>query len=201
MCMPVHWIPGHDPYANSYFTGDLLVDAGADPMAVAGFRDRIEWVVLSHCHYDHTAHLAEIARMCDAKIAIHEHDAPGLSDGRGSLAMIFGGRSPEIVPDRLLSDGDRIGAFEVLATPGHTPGSICLLHHRDPVLISGDTVFSDGGFGRTDFPGGDSAQLRASLARLAGLRVEELYPGHGMPVTEGGSRHIRAARTVADQWL
>ncbi|MGC9435638.1 MAG: MBL fold metallo-hydrolase [Methanomicrobiales archaeon] len=199
--MPVRWIPGSESCANSYVAGDILVDAGVTPMAVAEFRDRVEWVVLTHCHFDHTAHLAEIARMCDAQVAIHERDAPGLSDDRGSLAMIFGGRSPEIVPDRLLTDGDRIGAFEVLATPGHTPGSICLLHREEPVLISGDTVFTDGGFGRTDFPGGDSAALRASLARLADLRVEELYPGHGMPVTEGGSRHIRAARAVADQWL
>jgi len=199
--MPVRWIPGSDPYANSYLAAELLVDAGVPPMAVDAFRDRIEWVVLTHCHFDHTAHLTEIARMCDAQVAIHERDAPGLSDHRQSLAMMFGGRPPEILPDRLLSDGDRIGAFEVLATPGHTPGSICLLHREDRVLISGDTVFSDGGFGRTDFPGGDRVALRRSLARLADLQVEELYPGHGMPVTEGGSRHIRAARTVADRWL
>ncbi|MHC1626498.1 MAG: MBL fold metallo-hydrolase [Methanoculleaceae archaeon] len=196
--MPVHWIPGPDPCANSYLAGEILVDAGVPPMAVAEFRDRIRWIVLTHCHFDHTARVAEIAAICGARVAIHEADATGLTEIHRSLSMLFGERPPEIVPDRLLREGDHIGDFEVLSTPGHTPGSICLLHRERPVLISGDTVFPGGGFGRTDFPGGDPAALRRSLERLAGLRVDSLYPGHGAPVTSGADRHIRAALSVAE---
>jgi glyoxylase-like metal-dependent hydrolase (beta-lactamase superfamily II) len=61
------------------------------------------------------------------------------------------------------------------------------------VLISGDTVFADGCFGRYDFPGGSRAELARSLERISSLDVEGLFPGHGEPVEQGGSRHIAAA--------
>jgi glyoxylase-like metal-dependent hydrolase (beta-lactamase superfamily II) len=96
-------------------------------------------------------------------------------------------------PDLELKEGDTIGDFCVLNTPGHTLGSICLFCEKEGVLISGDTVFTDGAFGRYDFPGGSRAELTKSLERLVSLNVEGLFPGHGMPVEEGGSRHIAAA--------
>jgi glyoxylase-like metal-dependent hydrolase (beta-lactamase superfamily II) len=64
------------------------------------------------------------------------------------------------------------------------------------VLISGDTVFTDGAFGRYDFPGGSRQSLAHSLDRLGELDVEGLYPGHGQPVDCGGKRHIEAARQL-----
>jgi glyoxylase-like metal-dependent hydrolase (beta-lactamase superfamily II) len=64
------------------------------------------------------------------------------------------------------------------------------------VLISGDTVFSDGCFGRYDFPGGSRMDLARSIDRLSLLEVEGLFPGHGEPVEQGGSRHITAAHKL-----
>lgn len=134
--------------------------------------------------------------MCKAKIAIHTSDARGLVDDAQSLSMNFGARSPGILADILLKEGDTIGDFTVIHTPGHTPGCICLFCEKDQLLISGDTVFTDGAFGRYDFPGGSRAQLQRSLERLAPLDVEGLFPGHVSPVEENGRRHIAAALSL-----
>ena len=194
--MQVRWIPEQSGFANSYIYGTILVDAGVLPMAVKPFKDQINTIVLTHCHFDHTARVKEIAHMCKAKVAIHKNDARGLLEDTLSLSMHFGARSPGIAPDVVLNEGDIIGDLKVLHTPGHTPGSICLLAERDLVLFSGDTVFADGCFGRYDFPGGSRIELARSLDRLALLDVEGLYPGHGEPVEQGGSRHIIAAQDL-----
>lgn len=194
--MPVRWIPGKMAFANAYVIDTILIDAGAIPMAVAPHRDRITTIVLTHCHYDHTAYLPEISKMCGATIAIHTLDAPALTDDLESVALMFGERAPPVRPDRLLSEGDTIGSLQVLHTPGHTRGSICLYDQVSGALFSGDTVFTEGSFGRYDLPGGSLEHLRQSISRLASLRVRSLYPGHGVPVEEGGDRHIEAARQM-----
>jgi glyoxylase-like metal-dependent hydrolase (beta-lactamase superfamily II) len=191
--MPVQWISEGDPFANTYIFENILVDAGVTPMAVKPYKDRIDTVVLTHCHFDHTAHVKEIAHMCRAKVAIHTDDAAGLLDEIRCLSMHFGARAPGITPDIILDEGDTVGGLLVLHTPGHTPGSICLWSERENLLISGDTVFTDGAFGRFDFVGGSRRDLEKSLDRLATLDVEGLFPGHGEPVRKGGRLHIAAA--------
>lgn len=192
-CMKVRWIAGAGMWANSYLFGNILVDAGVMPMQVAPYKERIRTIVLTHCHFDHTARVTEIAHMCRAKVAIHRNDARGLADDLQSLSLHFGARSPGIVPDIVLNEGDIVGDLKVLHTPGHTQGSICLFSEADQILISGDTVFTDGAFGRYDFPGSSKEQLAKSLDRISLLDVDGLYPGHGEPVDTGGSRHIGAA--------
>jgi hydroxyacylglutathione hydrolase len=191
--MQVRWIPEQSAYANSYICGRILIDAGVVPMAIRPYKDNIDTIILTHCHFDHTARVKEIAFMCKAKVAIHKYDAGGLVDDNQSLSLNFGARSPGIIPDIELAEGDVIGELRVLHTPGHTPGSICLFSEPDKILISGDTVFSDGCFGRYDFPGGSRIELARSLNRLSSLDVEGLFPGHGEPVERGGRRHIAAA--------
>ncbi|MDI6866962.1 MBL fold metallo-hydrolase [Methanoculleus sp.] len=193
--MHVRWITGDMTYANSFVYGNILIDAGVLPMAVKPYAAAIDTIVITHAHYDHIAHLAEIAAMCgDATVCIHHADAQGLIDDSRSLAMYFGARSPGIVPDVTLADGDRVGDLLVIHTPGHTPGGICLYDQEARSLFSGDTVFTGGSFGRYDFPGGDLNALAASVERLSTLEVEALYPGHGEPVQHDGWRHIAAAR-------
>jgi len=70
--MQVEWITNGDVWANSYIVGNILVDAGVMPMAVAPHKERIETIVLTHCHFDHTSRIKEIAHMCKAKVAIHK---------------------------------------------------------------------------------------------------------------------------------
>ena len=191
--MPVQWLPGSLTVANSYIYEGILIDAGIPPFAVTPYRGIIHTIVLTHCHYDHTAHAGEIARMCNAEIAIHRLDGEALRDDFRSVAMHFGGRAPAVRPDRILEDGETIGPLTVIHTPGHTPGGICLYEEHREILFSGDTVFTEGSFGRYDLPGGDLATLKRSIKRLTALRVEELYPGHEFPVQKDGGKHIAAA--------
>lgn len=196
MCMKVEWLTSGDVWGNSYVVGTILVDAGVLPMAVAPYKEQIETIVLTHCHFDHIARVKEIAHMCKAKVAIHRSDARGMLDEAQNLSMHFGARSPGVMPDLMLKEGDIIGDFTVIHTPGHTPGCICLYNENEKLLFSGDTVFTDGAFGRYDFPGGSRAELQRSLERLVQLDVEGLFPGHGEPVEDGGNRHIAAALSL-----
>jgi glyoxylase-like metal-dependent hydrolase (beta-lactamase superfamily II) len=104
-----------------------------------------------------------------------------------------------------LHDGDSVLAgnrrLEVIHTPGHMPGAICLYERQDKILFSGDTVFPDGGFGRTDLPGGESRKLVESLARLAMLKVDFILPGHMEPVTSDARTHLATAYENAKSWL
>jgi hydroxyacylglutathione hydrolase len=194
--MLVQWIPGDQVFANSYLVGEVLIDAGVMPMAVSKYKDHIRKIILTHCHYDHTAYVKEIALMCKAKVYIHQDDARGLIEDRMSLSMHFASHSPGIVADTLLRDGDHVDELRIIHTPGHTPGSICILDESNGDLISGDTVFTDGGFGRFDFPGGNLNELQSSIDRISGLKIRGLYPGHGDPSPQGGARHIAAAREL-----
>ncbi|MBO4522539.1 MAG: MBL fold metallo-hydrolase, partial [Methanomicrobium sp.] len=101
-------------------------------------------------------------------------------------------KCPGIAADRLLKDGDRVENFEVIHTPGHSRGSICLYDREDEShpLISGDTVFADGGFGRIDLAGGDESAMRSSLNRLSEIDAGDIFPGHGRVVYRNGKKHI-----------
>ena len=155
-------------------------------------------IVLTHSHFDHITGIAPVkAAFPAAKICIHGFEAAELA-GTGlagpmnqSVLQFFG--APDLLgvvgaqpaADTLLREGITIFGWKVLHTPGHTPGSICLYkayagEHGEGVLISGDTLFDYGGYGRTDMYGGDEAEIQKSLARLhreipAGTLV---YPGH-----------------------
>ncbi len=73
--------------------------------------------------------------------------------------------------------------LEIMETPGHSEGSICLYERTEKVLFSGDTVFPDGNIGRTDMYGGDTVKLIKSIEKLTALDVKTMYPGH-MEITD-----------------
>jgi glyoxylase-like metal-dependent hydrolase (beta-lactamase superfamily II) len=106
-----------------------------------------------------------------------------LKTGKSTFAEMLGGTMPKLSVDISLSDNEHLligdESFQVIATPGHSLGSICLYTNKRKILFSGDTVFAHGGFGRYDFPGGDFYALAQSLKKLAALDVVDLYPGHG----------------------
>jgi len=160
-----------------------LINLGIDPK-------KIKLIVNTHCHFDHVGGDKSFRDLCNAEIAIHESDARALEEGDNdlTLATMFGKKMKSITVDRRLKERDKIKTsnfcFEVIHTPGHTPGSICLYESKKKILISGDTLFSDG-IGRSDLPGGDSDLLRESLKKLSKLRITYLLPGHGMPKTGG----------------
>jgi hydroxyacylglutathione hydrolase len=140
----------------------------------------IRYVVNTHCHIDHSMGNREMVRRTGAKVIIHEADASGLLDTPPDILSMFGAEEPPPA-DILVSDGSLIQvgtvALQVIHTPGHTPGGMCL--HIDGTVFTGDTLFV-GSVGRTDFPGGSYADLersiRTKLYTLPGDTV--VLPGH-----------------------
>jgi glyoxylase-like metal-dependent hydrolase (beta-lactamase superfamily II) len=172
-----------------------VIDPGGDADAVkSAIEDMgltIRIIVNTHGHVDHMAANAEVKRATGAELMIHEYDAGMLQDPTTNLsASAFG---PVVSPaaDRLLVDGDtiKVGTLQlnVLHTPGHTEGGICLLGRG--YVFSGDTLFA-GSVGRSDFPGGDPTVLVHSIrSRLLCLAdTTAVLPGHGPNTTIGNEK-------------
>ncbi len=198
----------NSPYdANAYLVDrHTLVDVGMDAHAIISQLEKIikqgelETIILTHCHYDHSGGAAQVAEAFGAKIAIHRDDAPLLNNPRGSASELFGVRAPSIIPDILLSGSETFGELEVIHTPGHTPGGICLYSSRQKVLFSGDTVFPDGSFGRTDLAGGNAQKLIGSIKKLTTLDVNIMYPGHEGIVSVDANEQIKLSLMMASQY-
>lgn len=190
--------------SNIYIFDDVIVDTGTgenfeyvlNSIKNAGvdIGNDIKRIVNTHCHFDHTGG----NRFFNSKIAIHEADAPALEKGdiNATAAYLFGKPFEPMKVDFHLKEGDKINDFKVIHTPGHTIGGICL--YDGETLISGDTVFADGGFGRFDI-GGDINMLKASIQKLSELDVEYLLPGHG-PAVDNGSEHINMSNRIIKQF-
>ena len=150
----------------------------------------LKLIVSSHGHWDHIGDNAAVQAHTGAPIAAHSLDAQRLTDPQPLWAPF---PIPPSVPAVELAEGGeiRFGAIrlEVLHTPGHTEGSVCLLARDAGLLLSGDTLFARS-FGRVDLPGGDAAAMAESLARLATLDdALAVLPGHGRETTIGDERH------------
>lgn len=142
---------------------------------------KVEFVINTHGHSDHTAGNRAVIDATGAKLCIHEADAKKIGSliSKGITKVLGGGPSPKA--DVLLKDGDVIeigkSRLEVIHTPGHTTGGICLYGGGN--VFTGDSLFV-GAVGRTDLPGGSSRRLLESIrTRLYTLPEETtVYPGH-----------------------
>ena len=148
--------------------------------------DKFDYILLTHCHFDHVGGVSAVKELTGAKTAIFLTDAPGLRDMFVNLSAPFTGRG-EVYPkpDVELADREKIRVgeteFTVMHTPGHTVGSCCFV--TDGIIFSGDTLFRMSA-GRTDFPGGSTTELRDSLNKLMKLEGDyTVYPGHDEPTT------------------
>jgi glyoxylase-like metal-dependent hydrolase (beta-lactamase superfamily II) len=173
--------------------GPLVVidPAGEAESLIAALGGRsVAVVVLTHGHFDHLGAATAVLEATGAPLLVHSADAAAVTNAAANGGLVFGFSAVAPAPDRELEDGDVVEAgalrLEVIHTPGHTPGSICLFDMSadgGPHLFSGDTLLA-GSVGRTDFPGGDPRELRASIGRLAALPPETLvHPGHGPDTT------------------
>jgi hydroxyacylglutathione hydrolase len=148
----------------------------------------VGFIVDTHGHPDHTCGNGIVKDATGAAILIHKSDSEMLSEAGKELATFFGFRVVSPVADGYLAEGDTVKVgdvrLQVLHTPGHSPGSVCLLGER--CVFSGDTLFA-GSAGRVDLPGGSSMELLKSLReKLASLPDScILYPGHGPKSTIG----------------
>jgi glyoxylase-like metal-dependent hydrolase (beta-lactamase superfamily II) len=140
---------------------------------------RVQVVVDSHGHIDHIFDNAPMVRASGAGLAIHPDDEYRLGGDNAYGFQIERSHATEHLRDgEQLRVGDLV--FDVLHTPGHTEGSVCLYEERAGLLLSGDVLFP-GGWGRTDLPGGSDEQMVASLDRLARAiaPATRVLPGHG----------------------
>ena len=186
---------------NCYILEDLetkqcaVIDPGADGSfildKIKSLDLELQYILLTHTHYDHIGAAAELKRATGAKLAVSAEDAAGLTDGRRNLSA-FGGKPVEAAEaDVLLKDGDELllgnRTVRVLFTPGHTGGGVCFLCGDE--LFSGDTLFALN-IGRCDFPGGSLEALVQSVkTKLMPLdNAVHVYPGHGPATTIGQER-------------
>jgi hydroxyacylglutathione hydrolase len=153
----------------------------------------------SHGHIDHIFDNAPLMRASGAPLAIHPDDEYRLSGANN-----YGFEIEPVMASEHLRDGEqlRIGdlVFDILHTPGHTEGSVCLYEERRGLLLTGDTLFPNG-WGRTDLPGGNEKQMVASIERLARSMppAVRVLPGHGPETTI--ERELAWMRTVASTGL
>ena len=163
-----------------------IIDPGGDAQdiiaAASAFSCQKAVILLTHCHADHIGAVGEVAK----KLNITElYIDPADSAMYASPANCF----PPYLPaaENLLTPSEwppQTPDFEILHTPGHTPGGVCYYFREYNALFTGDTLFR-ASVGRTDFPGGDTATLMESISgRLMTLPDSlEIYPGHGYPST------------------
>jgi glyoxylase-like metal-dependent hydrolase (beta-lactamase superfamily II) len=156
----------------------------------------IKQIIITHEHYDHCGGVKKIYEETQVKpnILAHEKASNKIEKGESLFAQMLGGKMPKIPVDLKLKNDMNIqigdNFYQILYTPGHSPGSICLYDKKTKSLFSGDTIFSYGSFGRYDFPGGNYNLLKNSIEQLALLNIENLYPGHELFIEKKGNKHI-----------
>lgn len=152
-----------------------LAELGIEPK-------NVEQVIITHAHHDHAMGAFLILEQVDSKIYVHERDTRYIASSFGEALI-------------MVNEGDiidtEVGSFEVYWTPGHTNGSMSLYNSLNKILISGDTVFPDGYYGRYDGESGSLDAMINSLEKLIELDCEIMLPGHGSPVFQDANSHIK----------
>jgi glyoxylase-like metal-dependent hydrolase (beta-lactamase superfamily II) len=174
--------PGHLRHVN-----DLLMRIKADNLDP----DSIRLIILTHCHPDHMEGIAAFPK-ASVKKAISIKEFNFMEEVAKPMFLEQGISAPEYKFDFFLREGDlTLGRLrlEVIETPGHSPGGICLYWPAQKTLFAGDLIFLQG-VGRADLPGGDEKQLMESVRKVAKLDIELLIPGHGPPVR--GAQNVAA---------
>jgi len=208
----VHKLTGEVAGCDTYVVEDestAVIDPGMEPRSVTKFLDEnelaLDYVLLTHVHYDHSA-AAKDLRETGAEVCVHEAEADALENGDAlTLHSMFGSPPSPCPVDRRLEKGDEVAGFEVLHSPGHSPGSACYVSGTklrtagsgEEVATGafvGDLVFPGGSFGRTDLPGGNPKKLVESLERAAELNLDRFYSGHG---GDGGWSEVEKAAKLA----
>lgn len=174
----------------------LLFDPGAQPEIVVEYLTEHNLkpiaILLTHAHFDHIGAVDELRKKYNVDVYLHEVEKDWLENPHLNRSALFYGEINAIKtdkPDHFISTGDwEFGSFqfEVVHTPGHSPGSVSYIFHDEKFVICGDTLFKQG-IGRTDFPDGSHQQLLESIFTQLYILDDEfvVYPGHGPHTTIG----------------
>ncbi len=164
----------------------LVIDPGADCERLAEDLEqaglKLKYIAVTHGHGDHTGAVATLKNACGGEFVAHRGDRGQIEIPPPWITTMMPGFVDPPPIDRFIEDGDMLHlgnlAITVIATPGHTPGSVCYLH--GDVVFTGDTLFQ-GNIGRHDLPGGDGdLEIRSIKTRLLTLPAEtRVLPGHG----------------------
>ncbi len=184
-----------------------LIDTGAglDKMIMGRTQEKldnrkVDIIINTHAHIDHVGGNDFFK---EAEVYCHKLEAEEMSSGRfyGTTKFVGSGSPREV--DHFIKEGDKIDLgeikLEIIHTPGHSPGSICLYEKNKKSLFSGDTLFPDGNVGRTDLIGGSMSDLVSSLKKLKSLDFKTLYPGH-MRVVDSAGDHLDRALFFVDSF-
>lgn len=176
-------------YALTNEAGTIVLDPGAEPQRILRWLgdNKVVGIILTHCHSDHIGAVNELVEAYGCWVACGARDVDGVADVHRSGFDEEGIDYTVDHVDRALEEGDVVtwggDSLTVLNTPGHTPGSICLLCEDHKVMFSGDMLFQ-GAIGSTAFVLGNDADMVRSCARLTELDPAlRVYPGHGGPTT------------------
>ena len=147
--------------------------------------------MLTHAHIDHICKMEEVSKETGALVAVHHLDANALTDPKYNGSTLFGLNYTFSNADILLKDGDILETgglkYEIIHTPGHSPGGICIKVGKS--IFTGDTLFRNS-IGRTDLGNGDQDELINSIKNKLMIFSDEveIYPGHGASSTIGYER-------------
>lgn len=182
--------------------GRCLIDAGnyyglLHELSQEFDLSKLERLFLTHCHFDHVGGMGELFDWCNPQVLAHMDTLPYISFQGVPFMRIMekAGRLDQVV---ILRGGEKIQVgsrlLEVIPTPGHTAGDICLYDHENRVLFTGDTVFPstpmENILADADPKLGNIGRLIESLARLVAYPVDILLPGHGVPAFSDGGAHV-----------
>lgn len=182
---------------NCFIIGDdkskecFIVDPGDEPDRILDLVNenglKVKYIVCTHAHFDHIAVVSDIKIETKAEIVLHRDDLEIYRSSKEHAASWGFDLDSQPEPDLFVAEGDTLEIgdlkFEILHTPGHSPGGICL--YGEGIIITGDTLFA-GSVGRTDLHGGDIGKLKKSFKRLLSLPDDvEVLPGHGPETTIG----------------
>lgn len=175
----------------------IVIDPSGDPEKIIKYlNDKTltpKAILLTHGHFDHIGGVDQVRNYYDINVYIHEEESAWLENPKLNGSLLFMGseiktKSAEhyLTPGKL-----QIGtiSFDIIHTPGHSPGSVSFIFHEQEHVISGDVLFNRG-IGRTDLPGGDIKQLEQSI-RNDLYKLPESYivsPGHGPETTIGNEK-------------
>ena len=181
--------------SNCYLISDsgegAIIDPGADVSKIVAMIEetdcKIKYIIITHTHTDHVASVDLLREKTGAPALIHISEAGYLADSWYNGSGLFGYEYRYREADRFLEDGERLPLgnleLEVIHTPGHTPGCICI--KAEDKLFTGDTLFKRS-IGRTDLGTGSYKDIKASLKKLMELDESVIvYPGHGVSTTIG----------------